>query len=135
VRWDKPEVYGVACKRIDCREYDSPFNSKRRIHDALAAVVQALRARYLLVSFNDEGYLSEAEITEMLAARGPVQVLHVDFKRYVGAKIGIYNPSGVKTGAISHLRNRELLFLVDCERAGGVDLAKLGGSAQTSQAL
>jgi adenine-specific DNA-methyltransferase len=125
VRWDKPSVYGVACKRVDCRSYESAFNSKRRIAQALRDVVQALRARYLIVSFNNEGYLSEQDVREVLSVRGPVQVLGVDFKRYVGAKIGIYNPSGVKTGTVSHLRNRELLFLVDCEARGGVDLAAL----------
>ena len=30
VRWDKPEVYGVASKRTDCRTRQSAFNSRRR---------------------------------------------------------------------------------------------------------
>ena len=118
VRWDKPEVYGVAKKRVDCRDYDSPFNSKRRIREALRAVIERVRARHLIVSFNDEGYVTEAELMQMLSARGSVQVLAVDYKRYVGAQIGIYNPSGIKTGKVSHLRNRELLFCVDCEGLG-----------------
>jgi adenine-specific DNA-methyltransferase len=125
VRWDKPDVYGIACKRLDCREYSSPFNSKVRIAQALQAVIGALRARYVIVSFNDEGYLSEADLLAILRTRGPVQVLAIDHPRYVGAQIGIYNPSGVKTGKVSHLRNRELLFLVDCEARGGVDLGRL----------
>jgi hypothetical protein len=29
----------------------------------------------------------------------------------VGAQIGIYNPQGEKVGRVSHLRNREYLFL------------------------
>jgi adenine-specific DNA-methyltransferase len=98
----------------------------------LSAVVHALKARYLLVSFNDEGYLPEAELLELLAQRGPVQVLRLDHPRYVGAKIGIYNPQGVKTGVIGHLRNRELLFLVDCEREGKVQLSALDARATPS---
>jgi adenine-specific DNA-methyltransferase len=131
VRWDKPEVYGIACKRIDCRDYDSPFNSKPRIREALRALVQSVRARYLLVSFNDEGYLSEQDLREVLSERGSLEVSSVDFKRYVGAKIGIYNPSGVKTGKISHLRNRELLFLVTCAdgmRKNSQEVGKPGSS-------
>lgn len=115
VRWDKPEVYGVARKRVDCRSYDSPFNSRRRIHAALGELVDGVDARYLLVSFNDEGYVSEAEMLELLRRRGPVAVRRVDFERYVGAKIGIYNPSGVKTGTVGRLRNQELMFVVACE--------------------
>ena len=30
VRWDKPEHYGIACKRMDCKKRKSPFNSKPR---------------------------------------------------------------------------------------------------------
>lgn len=115
VRWDKPEVYGVACKRIDCRESRSPFNSRRRIGPALAEVVATLRARHLVVSFNDEGFLSRHDLQAILEPHGTVTVLEVDSKRYVGAQIGIYNPSGVKTGKVSHLRNHELLFVVDRE--------------------
>ena len=37
VRWDKPEVYGAACKRIDCRTRKSPFNSRAAAMDAMAA--------------------------------------------------------------------------------------------------
>ena len=116
VRWDKPEVYGVACKRVDCRDYESPFNSKRQIGEALAKVLSAVDARYLVVSFSNEGYLHEEDLRSMLAHRGSLSVLSVDHPRYVGAQIGIYNPSGVKTGTVSHLRNRELLFVLDRER-------------------
>ena len=125
MRWDEPEVYGIACKRVDCRQYESPFNSKRRIADALAAVVAAVRARYLIVSFNDEGYLDERALRAILAQRGSVQVISVDYPRYVGAKIGIYNPSGDKVGTVGHLRNREQLFVVDCERGGKLDLSRV----------
>jgi adenine-specific DNA-methyltransferase len=114
VRWDKPQVYGVARKRVDCRDYDSPFNSRRRIHAALRELVDVLDTRFLVVSFNDEGYVNEQEMRAILETRGPVAVLRVDSRRYVGAKIGIYNPSGVKTGKVSHLRNQELIFVVAC---------------------
>jgi adenine-specific DNA-methyltransferase len=112
VLWDKPEVYGVACKRIDVKERKSPFNSKRRAVDALRAVVDAIDARHLVVSFNNEGYIPRPEMEAMLATRGEVLVIEKDFKRYVGAQIGIYNPSGAKVGAVSHLRNKEFLYVV-----------------------
>jgi len=112
VRWDQPEVYGVACKRIDCKDYHSSFNSKREIHAAMRTVVEAAQARYLLVSFNNEGYVTREEMEALLAERGAVRVLECDYRRYVGAKIGIYNPDGEKVGRVSHLRNLEYLYLV-----------------------
>jgi adenine-specific DNA-methyltransferase len=112
VRWDKPEVYGVACKRADCRDYASPFNSKPRSPLALARLVEDLRAPRLIVSFNDEGYVSREHLEALLRARGHVAVVDVDYKRYVGAQIGIHNPDGRKVGRVSHLRNREFLYVV-----------------------
>ena len=115
VRWDKPDVYGVACKRIDVRERKSPFNRKREIHQAMKSILSDLDVRHLVVSFSDEGYLSKKELVELLEQRGAVQVLETDYKRYVGAQIGVHNPAGKKVGKVSHLRNREYLFVVSSQ--------------------
>src|SRR5262249_6771695 len=71
-RWDRPAVYGVACKRSDVRERASAFNRRGEIRNALDAVIRALRCPWLVVSFSDEGWLTAAEIEAMLAARGHV---------------------------------------------------------------
>jgi adenine-specific DNA-methyltransferase len=115
VRWDQPDVYGIARKRIDCRERKSPYNSRPRIRAAMAGLIAEVDAPNLLVSFSDEGFLDRAELVEMLSTRGVVQVLARDHDRYVGARIGVYNPAGVRVGKVSHLRNKELLFLVTPE--------------------
>jgi adenine-specific DNA-methyltransferase len=112
VRWDKPEVYGIACKRVDCRTRKSPFNSRRRCFDAFARVIAAVRAPLVIVSFNDEGYLGREQIESVLAQRGEVVVLDFDFKRYVGAQIGQFNASGRRVGQVSHLRNTEHIFVL-----------------------
>ena len=117
VRWDEPATYGVACKRTDCRTRKSPYNSKRAAAAALEDLLGALRAPWLLVSFNDEGYHRPGEVAERLGAHGYVATLDVPFKRYVGAQIGIHSPAGKKVGAVSHLRNTETLFLVGPSRA------------------
>lgn len=116
VRWDKPETYGIANKRVQCRDYKSDFNSKRRIRQGLEAVIDAVRCPNLLVSFNNEGHLDREEMIGLLERRGHVGVVAVDFKRYVGAQIGIYSPKGKKVGQVSHLRNKEYLFVVSEQR-------------------
>jgi adenine-specific DNA-methyltransferase len=113
VLWDQPEVYGIAQKRIDCKTRKSPFNSKRKCEAAMAELIAALDARVLLVSFNNEGYIERPRMEALLAERGRVTVLSHDYKRYVGAQIGIFNPSGEKVGAVSHLRNTEYLYVVE----------------------
>ncbi|MFN7697072.1 MAG: DNA adenine methylase [Deltaproteobacteria bacterium] len=112
VRWDHPDTYGVACKRVDTKERTSDFNSRPRFESAFRELVRAVRAPRLVVSFNDEGFLAPERAVEILAERGPVRVLEYDYKRYVGAQIGIFNPEGTKVGRVSHLRNRELLYVV-----------------------
>jgi adenine-specific DNA-methyltransferase len=116
VRWDKPEVYGKARKRVDCRTQKSDYNSKKKARAAFQNLLANLRAKHVLVSFNNEGFISFEEMASMLKDCGRVEAMEIDYKRYVGARIGIYNPSGEKVGKISHLRNKEYLFLVSRNR-------------------
>lgn len=115
VLWDKPETYGIACKRVDVRERKSPFNSKVACTDAMRAVIENVNAKHLVVSFSDEGYIDREAMEALLASRGEVRVLENDHKRYVGAQIGIHNHKGDVVGAVSHLRNTEYLYLVSAD--------------------
>jgi adenine-specific DNA-methyltransferase len=117
VRWDAPETYGVANKRVDCRDRRSAYNSKRAAPNAFAELLSALPARWLVVSVSNEGFHDVDGLGGALAELGYVGRVDVDSKRYVGAQIGIYNPSGEKVGAVSRLRNRESLFLVGPDRS------------------
>jgi len=112
VRWDAPEVFGTACKRVDCKTRGSVFNSRPQAANALARVIGGVRARDLVVSFSDEGFLTRDAIVAMLEPRGEVLVFERDSSRYVGARIGGFNPRGERVGVVSHLRNTELLFVV-----------------------
>ncbi|MCA9279290.1 MAG: DNA adenine methylase [Phycisphaeraceae bacterium] len=112
VRWDKPEVYGIACKRMDCRERKSDFNMKKLALDAMRRFIDTVQCRFLVVSFNNEGYIPREEMEALLSVRGDVYTVENDFKRYVGAQIGIHNPQGEKVGSVSHLRNTEYLYVV-----------------------
>ena len=116
VRWDKPEVYGVACKRVDVRERRSVFNSRPRCAAAMQELLAAITSPVIIVSFNNEGFLSGDELEAMLAAlwggTGQVAIIENDFKRYVGAQIGIHNLAGEKVGRVSHLRNTEFVYVV-----------------------
>lgn len=109
VAWDRPEHYGVACKRIDNRDDStkSRFNEKRNMVAAFRSVIDDLDARTLVISYNNESWVSEEELRDMCSRFEDVRLLAFDSKRYVGAQIGIHNPSGEKVGTVSHLRNLE----------------------------
>lgn len=113
VRNDNPEVYGCAHKRTDCKTTKSSFNSKTKFKDTLEAVLHSLTSPYIVLSFSDEGFISRVEIEHILSKLGSVQTFGVDYKRYVGAQIGIYNPQGVKVGDVKKLYNKEFLYVVN----------------------
>lgn len=111
VLWDKPEVYGVACKRVDCRDRSSDFNSKPKSREAFEYVISNAKADHLVVSFSDEGYFTKADIEEMLSCRGEVLTFAAAYKRHVGSQIGIYNPHGEKVGVAGASKNVEYIFV------------------------
>jgi adenine-specific DNA-methyltransferase len=76
---------------------------------ALGEIVRKIDATVVVVSCNDESWLSRDELVEMCACRGHVELLEFDSKRYVGAQIGIHDLTGRKVGRVSHLRNLERL--------------------------
>ena len=111
--WDAPEHYGVACKRIDARDdaTKSVFNRRRTMPDALRRVIADVRARVVVVSYNDESWVTVDELRDLCAVHGHVEVLQFDSRRYVGAQIGIHNPKGERVGTVSHVRNREYVVI------------------------
>ena len=113
VAWDAPEHYGVACKRVDARDdaTKSVFNRRRLMPDALARVIASVRARVVVVSYNDESWVTADELRDMCAVHGHVEVLAFDSRRYVGARIGIHNPKGERVGTVSHVRNQEYVVI------------------------
>jgi adenine-specific DNA-methyltransferase len=131
VRGDEPDHYGIACKRVDAREDHtrSVFNSKQTMPSALADLLGRARADLLVVSYNDESWVSPEQMTAALrdAGHACVQVLAYDSKRYVGAQIGVHGPTGEKVGEVKRLRNVEYLFVagdrdrVECAAASQAD--------------
>ena len=112
VRDDSPEAYGVAKKRIDCRVTKSEYNAKGRAWATFESLVRSIPAKHLIVSFSNEGYFAHDDLVALLESTyGEVEAVPVDFRRYVGAQIGIHNPKGEKVGRVSHLTNQEFLFV------------------------
>ena len=80
---------------------------------ALDSLIRRARAEVVVVSYNDEAWVTEEQMTHSLREAGheEVRIVAFDSKRYVGAQIGIFSPAGEKVGRVSHLRNVELVFV------------------------
>ena len=70
-----------------------------------------LEADVVVLSYNNESWLTYDELHDLCSARGHVEVLAFDSARYVGARIGIHDPSGRKVGRVGHVRNTEYVVL------------------------
>lgn len=110
---DRPDVYGVACKRIDCQDRKSPFNQKNNAAPALAEIVKQLPdVDYLLLSFSNEGYVSESDMLDLLSdTKREVTLSEIDHARYIGHAIGGHNSEGDRVSPPTHSRNTEYLYL------------------------
>jgi adenine-specific DNA-methyltransferase len=140
VAWDAPEHYGIACKRVDARDpaTKSVFNDRRAMPDALASVIREVDAELVVVSYNNESWVTIDALEAACRARGgAVATLAFDSRRYVGAQIGIHNPDGKKVGKVSHLRNVEYVVcagepaLVDRIANKGDELWKLPATSRS----
>ena len=80
---------------------------------ALQRLISTVRGTLVVVSYNDESWVTPQQLMGWLRDAGhqEVRLIAYDSKRYVGAQIGIHNPSGQRVGRISHLRNTEYLFV------------------------
>ncbi len=138
VRWDEPAHYGIACKRVDARDDEgtrSVFNRKQDMPAAMARLLSRARAELLVVSYNDESWITAEEMTAALREAGcaRVEVVAFDSKRYVGAQIGVHSPTGEKVGEVKRLRNVEYLFLAgDPERVAAAAAVATRGANVTA---
>ena len=107
VAWDAPEHYGVACKRIDRKDptTKSVFNVKREMPNALRQLIADVRAKVVVLSYNNESWLTLNELIEACSVRGHVAVLAFDSKRYMSHLRNF----------TAHLRNVEYVFVAGPE--------------------
>lgn len=109
VRWDRPDTYGIANKRLDVRDTStkSRFNARKDMPIALAQLLNSLKAETVVLSYNNEAWLSRDQLISITERFGRVEVLDFEFKRYIGSQIGIYNKRGEKVSEPRHKSNIE----------------------------
>ena len=81
----------------------SDYNKKRRVAEVFVDLVRNVRARFVLVSFNSEGFIPKDEMIELLSSCGKVKVLEADYNAFRGSR----NLSG------REIHVKEFLFLVE----------------------
>lgn len=101
---NSPQIYGLS----GMRPYDqqkSAYSSSRSASLALQDLVDNANAKYILLSYNNEGLIPHDEIKRILARRGAVTEFSIDHKRYRAI-----NQDG------TNIKTRESLFSLKVEK-------------------
>ena len=64
----------------------SLYNKKQHAKEQMRHLCHHLNAKYLLISFSDDGFISREEMTEMLAEIGEVSVLDQEYNTFRGCR-------------------------------------------------
>lgn len=82
----------------------SSYNKARHAAATMAELVQHTRAAFIVVSYNDEGFIPPVEMRRMLEEKGRVQILQRPYNTFRGSR----NLGG------RNIHVAEQLFIVDC---------------------
>jgi len=87
----------------------SPYNKKNIAHNALSDLVSNIKAKYVLVSLNSEGFISLDEMCKMLNAIGKVEVMETSYNTFRGCR----NLSDLSKKSGRNIHVREYLFILE----------------------
>jgi len=77
----------------------SPFNKRPMAAGALSEVIARVNARYALISYNSEGFISPGEMREMLQTFGEIREMQTQYNTYRGSR----NLSSREKYVVEHL--------------------------------
>ncbi|GHV40273.1 restriction endonuclease subunit M [Synergistales bacterium] len=80
-RYDNPRLHGKSGLR-DYAQQKSLYCSRVGVKAAFADLIQHANAKYIFLSYNNEGLLSPADIREVMRTRGEYGVYTQEYKRF-----------------------------------------------------
>ncbi|MEW6201408.1 MAG: DNA adenine methylase [bacterium] len=78
---EKPKIYG----KTGMRSYEnqkSDFCQKNSVLNAFTNIIENAKTKFILMSYNDEGLMSEKEIMNILSKRCKVEIFKIQHRRY-----------------------------------------------------
>jgi adenine-specific DNA-methyltransferase len=115
VKWDSPETYGKARKRIECKTKKSEWNRTRGALPAFRKLLANLPANRAVISYSNKGFISMAQMKRSFDDYDyNYKIKEITHPAYIGHKIGRHSPKGALLGKSKGSTVSEFLFL--CER-------------------
>lgn len=85
LRYEKPEKLS-AVSGIPSDWNRSPYNKRAQVQLALDSLLAALPARFVLISYNSEGFIPLPAMQELLHRHGKVQLMQTDYATFRGCR-------------------------------------------------
>lgn len=83
--YEKPQEVSVV-SGIPKKWNKSQYNKKQTAKDSMFDLCSNVKSRYLLISFSDDGFISNSEMVEMLSAVGKVKVFDKSYNTFRGSR-------------------------------------------------
>lgn len=98
---DNPKITGKTGLRKDISKV-SKYCSKQKVKEEFKSLIQNIRAKYIFVSYNNEGLLSKKDLQEILSTCGEYGIVERDYKRFKADNETKRNIGGNKTVEYLH---------------------------------
>lgn len=92
---DSPKIIGKTGNRFE--KTKSNYSSKKEVKKAFTELIQNAKAKYIFLSYNNEGLLSLDEIKDIMSKRGEYGVFHKEYQRFKADKTENRNHKAEKT--------------------------------------
>jgi len=87
----------------------SAYNKKQYAYSALSELVENIKAKFVLISFNSEGFISLDEMKDMLKKIGKVQVMETSYNTFRGCR----NLTNLAENGDRDIHVTEFLYLLE----------------------
>ena len=78
---DKPKIHGKTGLR-DHDKQKSQYCSRVQVREAFSDLIKNAKAKFIFLSYNNEGLMSLSDIEEIMSSRGKYGFFTQDHKRY-----------------------------------------------------
>ncbi len=102
LRYERPEKISTI-SGIPSDWNRSPYNKRTQVQQALDALLTALPSKFVLISYNSEGFIPLTSMQELLHRHGKVQLMQTDYATFRGCR-------NLRSRALSV---KEYLFLLE----------------------
>lgn len=86
-KYQRPDVNQISRVSGIPKDWNrSAYNKKKQVAQVFLDLVQKVNARFVLISFNSEGFISKEEMTKLLSECGKVQVLESQYNAFRGSR-------------------------------------------------